>query len=217
MDFLTLHKKMIEHHNFACFLLNKFKYKKTINLRKKKEYKVKSDDFIIILSGLLVKKSNNQISGIPKYSFGLEGDFIFNVEDSATCYLNNIKNSYIAVFDKNVIFDVLEKDSLLVHLFLEKYLRAEKDIDFSNLFFLKSNKRIIHIMLQISKLNQQVFKLPHLVFPKEINATNLAKYCNCNRVTVSRLLNKLKNENYIFTEKDGLMIAEESISDLLNI
>ncbi|MBC1521756.1 Crp/Fnr family transcriptional regulator [Listeria aquatica] len=216
MDFLSLHEKVTEHNNFSHFLLNKFEYKE-IDLGKRATYSVESNEFIIIMGGLLVKENCNRISKIRQYSFDLEGDFIFNLEDDETCYLDNIKDCRIAVLDKNIIFDMLEKDGLLVHLFLEKYLKAEEDMDFLKLHFLNSNKRIIHSMLQISRLNQQAFKLPHLIFPKEIKLTNLAKYCNCNRVTVSRLLSKLKNENYIFVEEEGLMIPEESISDLLDM
>ncbi|RDW99448.1 Crp/Fnr family transcriptional regulator [Listeria kieliensis] len=216
MDFFSLHEKITEFHNFPSYLLSKFRYKE-IDLKKGGAYKVKSNEFIIILGGLLVKEDCNRITKMCQYSFDIEGSFIFNVGDDKTCNLSNIKNSHIAVLDSNMIFDNLEKDGLLVHLFLEQYLKAEKNMDFLKVNFSNSNERIIHSMLQIARLNQRAFNLPCLVFPKEIKVINLAKYCNCNRVTVSRLLNKLKDGKYIFTEKDGLMIPEESISDLLNM
>ncbi len=216
MDFLSLHEKITEHQNLSLFLLNKFKYKK-IELKKNIEYRVKENEFIIVLNGLSIKKISNRITKDYQYSFNSEGDFIFMIEDDETYYLSNIRKCHIAVLNKDEIFDALEKDGLLVHLFLEQYLKVEEEMHFLNLQLLNSNKRIIHYILQISRLNQQAFKLPYLLFPKEITVTSLAKYCNCNRITASRLLSKLKEKKYIFPEEKGFMIPEENIEELLNL
>ncbi|WP_088816284.1 MULTISPECIES: Crp/Fnr family transcriptional regulator [Listeria] len=216
MDFLSLHEKITEHQNLSLFLLSKFKYKKT-ELKKNMEYRVKENEFIIVLNGLSIKKINNRITGEYQYSFNSEGDFIFMVEDDETYYLSNIKKCHIAILNKDAIFDTLEEDGLLVHLFLEQYLKVEEEMHFLNLQLLNSNKRIIHYILQISRLNQQAFKLPYLLFPKEITVTSLAKYCNCNRITASRLLSKLKEKKYIFPEEEGFMIPEENVEYLLNM
>ncbi|EMG29438.1 hypothetical protein X560_2052 [Listeria fleischmannii 1991] len=216
MDFLSLHEKITEHQNLSLFLLNKFSHRK-IELKKNSEYNVLENEFIIVLNGLLIKRNSNRITGEYQYSFDSEGDFIFTVGEEENYYLSNIKKCQIAVLNKEIVFDALEKDGLLVHLFLEQYLKVEEEMHFFNLHLLNSNKRIIHYILQISRLNQQTFKLPYLLFPKEITVTSLAKYCNCNRITASRLISKLKEQHYIFPEKEGFMIPEENIEYLLEM
>ncbi|EUJ44847.1 Crp/Fnr family transcriptional regulator [Listeria fleischmannii] len=132
MDFLSLHEKITEHQNLSLFLLNKFSHRK-IELKKNSEYNVLENEFIIVLNGLLVKRNSNRITGEYQYSFDSEGDFIFTVGEEENYYLSNIKKCQIAVLNKEIVFDALEKDGLLVHLFLEQYLKVEEEMQFFQL------------------------------------------------------------------------------------
>ena len=193
-------KKQDEMREFFLELSKKGKLKKVnnsqmINLKSRNK-------FAIVVQGKL-KQSLYSKNGAQKSLFILQSGEIFGEMDYFSCGKNNImtqamEKSIIAVVTKTVLENELKKDAKAYRYFLHSVTRKFRIVmlQMSGLVFNDSIGKLSEILLRLS--SQQGKKVDNgILIDFKLTHEEIASLIGCSRATVTKGLNKLKEENLI--------------------
>ncbi|WP_239256598.1 hypothetical protein [Listeria ilorinensis] len=206
MDFITLHEKVMEYGTFSHYISKKYEYH-SHTLKGNETIVIPKNKIIVVKSGMVAHNIKNKY-GESQFELCTAGDIIFQSKNTVLD-IENIKNGELRIFDRNIVLDGLEKEGLLPHLFFDKALKAEEE-----LLLLQNNssnvrKKILKLLIEVAELNKKEFGLDALIVPKEMTKVKIAKYCNCNRISVTRLIRALEMRQMVMISAEGIYLNDK--------
>lgn len=196
MDFISLHEKVTEGNNLFYFLLDMFPFEKK-RMRRTEEYHVETTSLIVVTKGIVAKKTKhfNTENGI--YSLLVQGSILWLMNHEEDIVLENEHDAEIAILNKSVVFEKLDRDGLLSHLLLEQLIQKQKEYQFQSYILHDGKARIAAILLYLAALNKEMYSFDNFIIPYNTRFTKLASYGYCSRSLVAKTVKELESMHVI--------------------
>ncbi len=181
------------------------------------------DNFGIVMEGKL-KQALYSLMGSEKSLYILQPGEIFGEMDFFTCGRNNIigramENSIVSVINRNVIEEELKMEGAGYNYFLHSVTRKFRIImlQMAGLVFNDSLGKLAEILLRLASQEGREVGNGLIIDIKFIHE-DLASLIGCSRATVTKGLNKLKNEGIIEVENKKILIYHpEELERYINL
>ncbi|EGQ0538640.1 Crp/Fnr family transcriptional regulator [Listeria monocytogenes] len=192
MNFLELHQFIKEDSLIYSWIKKKF-HLSTQRLEAGQDFLMNNEHIIIVEKGLLIQESMDGNSNVQRMFVNQQ--VIFTTKESLL--LLALESTTFNIVLAEELFDMLEKQQLLQHFFLQIAENFERDLECEKMLVSTyPEKRIEMILTKIINL-YNLDPVENPTFPKWLKKYILAKLAKCSVTKTSMIINKLVERGVI--------------------
>ncbi|EAC6063262.1 TPA: Crp/Fnr family transcriptional regulator [Listeria monocytogenes] len=192
MNFLELHQFIKEDSLIYSWIKRKF-HLSTQRLEAGQDFLMNNEHIIIVEKGLLIQESMDGNSNVQRLFVNQQ--VIFTTKESLL--LLALESTTFNIVLAEELFDMLEKQQLLQHFFLQIAENFERDLECEKMLVSTyPEKRIEMVLTKIINL-YHLDPVENPTFPKWLKIYILAKLAKCSVTKTSVIINKLVERGVI--------------------